>query len=253
MSAAPVLALQDPQLARLNELLAFVAERSPFQRARLHGLPLGSWEDLRGLPATSKDELLADQAAHPPYGTNLTCPPEACTHVHQTSGTTGATLRVLSSAQDWAWWRRCFAFVLEAAGVGPGDRVALAYSFGPYVLFWAGYEGVAERGALALPLGGMDSLQRLLAIREYAATVLLCTPTYALHLARVACENRALDALESVRTIVCAGEPGASIPSTRERIESAWGARVLDHAGLTEVGAFTYPCAAAGGLHLRSD
>jgi phenylacetate-CoA ligase len=252
MAAAPVLELS-PTLARLNDLLAFAAERSPFQRARLTGLPLASLDDLRRLPATSKDELLADQAAHPPYGSNLTCPVEECTHIHQTSGTTGATLRVLSNASDWAWWRQGWARVLEAAGVGPGDRVALAYSFGPYVLFWAAYEGVAERGALAIPLGGMDSLQRLWAIREYAATVLLATPSYALHLAQVAREHGAADALESVRTIVCAGEPGASIPSTGERIESAWGARCLDHAGLTEVGAFTYPCAEGGGLHLRED
>src|SRR4051794_26445716 len=109
---------EDLALTRLNALLA-VAARSPFQRARLDGRPLESLADLRRLPATTKDELLADQAAHPPYGTNLTCPLEECTHVHQTSGTTGATLRVLSHAADWAWWRRCFSSVYEAAGVGP--------------------------------------------------------------------------------------------------------------------------------------
>ncbi len=238
---------------RLNELLAFAAERAPFQRSRLSGLPLASLEELSRLPATTKDELIADQAAHPPYGTNLTEAAERYTHVHQTSGTSNATLRILSTDADWAWWRRCFGFTLEAAGVGAGDRVALAYSFGPYVLFWAAYEGVLERGARAIPLGGMDSVQRLLAIRDYAATTLLATPTYALHLAQVAGQQGLYDALAGVERIVCAGEPGGSIPSTRERIEAAWDARCFDHAGLTEVGAFTYPCAAAGGLHLRED
>ena len=238
---------------RLNELLAFAAERAPFQRSRLTGLPLASLEELSLLPACSKDSLLADQAANPPYGTNLTEPLERFTHVHQTSGTSGATLRILSTDEDWAWWRRCFGGVLEAAGVGAGDRVALAYSFGPYVLFWAAYEGVLERGARVIALGGMDSVQRLLAIRDYAATTLLATPTYALHLAQVAGQQGLYDALSTVERIVCAGEPGASIPATRERIEAAWDARCLDHAGLTEVGAFTYPCMAAGGLHLRED
>jgi phenylacetate-CoA ligase len=240
-------------IERLNELLAFAAERAPFQRERLSGLPLGSLEELSRLPATSKDDLLADQAAHPPYGTNLTEPLDRFTHVHQTSGTSGATLRILSTDADWAWWRRCWGETLEAAGVGIGDRVALAYSFGPYVLFWAAYEGVLERGARVIPLGGMDSVQRLLAIREYAATTLLATPTYALHLAQVAGQQGLYDALASVRRIVCAGEPGASIPAMRERIEAAWDAHCLDHAGLTEVGAFSYPCAEHGGLHLRED
>jgi phenylacetate-CoA ligase len=238
---------------RLNELLAFAAERAPFQRERLSGLPLGSLEDLSRVPACDKDDLLADQAAHPPYGTNLTEPLERFTHVHQTSGTSGATLRILSTDADWAWWRRCWGATLEACGVGAGDRVALAYSFGPYILFWASYEGVLERGARVIPLGGMDSVQRLLAIREYAATTLLATPTYALHLAQVAGQQGLYDALASVQRIVCAGEPGASIAATRERIEAGWDARCFDHAGLTEVGAFTYPCAEHGGLHLRED
>jgi phenylacetate-CoA ligase len=214
---------------------------------------LGSLDELSRLPACSKDDLLADQAAHPPYGTNLTEPLERFTHVHQTSGTSGATLRILSTDEDWAWWRRCWGETLAACGVGAGDRVALAYSFGPYILFWASYEGVLERGARVIPLGGMDSVQRLLAIREYAATTLLATPTYALHLAQVAGQQGLYDALASVQRIVCAGEPGASIAATRERIEAAWDARCFDHAGLTEVGAFTYPCAEHGGLHLRED
>ena len=241
------------RLERLNDLLAFAAERSPFQRARLSGAPLGSLEEIGTLPATTKDELLADQAAHPPYGSNLTEPAERYTHVHQTSGTSGATLRILSTDADWAWWRRCWADVLEAAGVQPGDGVALAYSFGPYVLFWASYDGVLERGARAIPLGGMDSVQRLLAIRDYGASTLLATPTYALHLARMAVQHELADALRSVERVICAGEPGASTPSVRERIETAWEARCYDHSGLTEVGAFSYPCAAAGGLHLRED
>ena len=241
------------QLARLNALLELVAERNPFQRERLSGLPLRSLDDLRRLPVTTKEELLADQAEHPPFGTNLTYELERYTHLHQTSGTTGATLQVLNTAEDWAWWGSCLGHVYAAAGVTASDRVALAFSFGPYVLFWASYEGVRERGALVIPLGGMDSVQRLMTIRDYGATTLLATPSYAVHLAAVAGENGMEAALEPVQRIICAGEPGASIPSTRARIETAWGARCFDHAGLSEVGAFTYPCSAAEGLHLRDD
>jgi phenylacetate-CoA ligase len=240
----------DDPLHRLPALLERVLPGNAFQRARL-GDADGS--DLARLPLTTKDDLLADQAAHPPFGTNLTFGLERYTHLHQTSGSTGTTLRVLDTEEDWAWWRAQLGRVLAAAGVGPGDRVALAYSFGPYVQFWASYEGAQAAGALVIPLGGMDSVQRLETMREYGATALLCTPSYALHLAKVAVDKGLGAALETVERVVCTGEPGASMPAVRDRIESVWGARCFDHAGASEVGSFAYPCAADGGLHLFED
>jgi phenylacetate-CoA ligase len=92
------------RLRRLNDLLAVVVEHNPFQRERLRALvPLERLEDLARLAFTTKDDLVADQAAIPPYGTNLTFPLERYTHLRQTSGTTGATLRVLDAPEDWAW------------------------------------------------------------------------------------------------------------------------------------------------------
>jgi phenylacetate-CoA ligase len=233
---------------RLADLLATVLDGNAFQRGRL-----GDARELAALPLTSKEELLADQAGHPPFGTNLTFPLERYTHLHQTSGSTGATLRVLDTAEDWAWWRRQLKRVLMAAGICAGDRVALAYSFGPYVQFWASYEGAEAVGALVIPLGGMDSVQRLETMREYGATVLLCTPSYALHLAKVAVDTGHDEALDAVERVVCTGEPGASMPAVRDRIETGWSARCFDHAGATEVGSFAYPCAGDGGLHLFED
>jgi phenylacetate-CoA ligase len=241
------------RLDRLVTLLARAREGNPFQRARLGDVEVAGWDDVARLPLTTKDDLVADQAAHPPFGSNLTFPLERYTHLHQTSGTTGATLRILDTAEDWAWWRRQLGRVLVAAGIGPGDRVALAYSFGPYIQFWASYEGAQEAGALVIPLGGMDSVQRLETMREYGATALLCTPSYALHLARVAGEKGLEAALEPVERVVCTGEPGASLPTVRGRIEAAWGARCFDHAGASEVGSFAYPCDAEGGVHLFED
>ena len=48
-----------------------------------------------------------------------------------------------------------------------------------------------------------------------------------------------------------AGEPGAGIPAVRARIEEAWGARAYDHAGMTEMGAYGFECAAQSGLHVN--
>jgi phenylacetate-CoA ligase len=241
------------QLGRLRSLIEEVSASNRFQRERLAGVEVRALADLARVLPVTKADLVEDQQAHPPFGTNLTYPLERYTHLHQTSGTSGATLRVLDTADDWAWWRRCLSKVLGAAGVGAGDTVALAYSFGPYIQFWASYEGAAAVGATAVALGGMDSLQRLETIREYAATTLLCTPSYAVHLARVAAHNDLCDTLESVDKIICTGEPGASLPAVRAEIEELWGARCFDHAGLSEVGAFGYPCAEAGGVHLNEE
>jgi phenylacetate-CoA ligase len=212
---------------------------------------VASVDDLRALPFTTKGELLADQAANPPYGTNLTFGLESYTHLHLTSGTVGEQLRVLQTAEDWQATRRCFARVLREAGITAVDRVALPFPFGAYLQFWAAAAGVEDVGALALPLGGLEGRERLRAIAEFEATAIVCTPTYALGLIDVALEWGLQDAFASVRAVICQGEPGASIPAARERIEAAWGARVFDHAGSTEVGVFSYPCAAGGGLHIN--
>lgn len=197
-----------------------------------------------------KDSLIEDQASTPPFGTNLTYPLERYTHLHLTSGTVGEQLRVPQTAEDWAASSACFARMLTEAGITAADRVALPFSFGPYLQFWAAAAGVTEIGALALPLGGMDGRERLRMMAEFGATAIVCTPSYALNLIEVASGSGLEAAFEPVHTVICQGEPGASISAARERIETAWGARVLDHAGSTEVGVFTYPCVAGGGLHV---
>jgi phenylacetate-CoA ligase len=212
---------------------------------------LAGWGDFARLPFTRKAELVADQDAHPPFGTNLTYSPDRYVRVHQTSGTTGTPIRWLETAESWEWWARCWGFVLRAAGVTPADRVFVPFSFGLFIGFWAGFEGARALGALANPGGGQDSPTRLAAMEALGATVLLCTPSYALHLAEVARE-RGMDLRKlAVRRTVHAGEPGAGIPSVRARIEEAWGARTYDHAGMTEMGAYGYECVEQGGLHVN--
>jgi phenylacetate-CoA ligase len=240
-----IVVVTTPGDPRMRELVELVGDRNPFHRARL--------DAVGEVPLLTKRELVDDQARNPPFGTNLTYPLERYTQFHQTSGTIGPPLRVLDTADDWAWWRRLLAHVFSVAGVGRGDRVALAFSFGPHVQFWAAKEGLAEVGAIAVPLGGMNSVQRLRTIEDTGASAVICTPTYALRLLEVAVEERLDGALDSIDQVICTGEPGASLPAVRSRIEEGFAARCLDHAGLTEVGPFGYPCPAGGGLHLNED
>jgi phenylacetate-CoA ligase len=244
--------LRRHQLSRLQALLDEVVPDNAFYTRKLGGRPtLNSLDDLAQLPFTTKAELADDQAQHPPFGSNLTYPLERYVKLHQTSGTSGkAPIRWLDTSASWDWWARCWGHVYSGAGVGPGDRVFFAFSFGPFIGFWAAYEGARTVGALAIPGGGMQTEQRVRALLETGATVLCCTPTYALRLAEAA-EQMGIDLANSpVRATVHAGEPGASLPSVRTRIEAAYGARCFDHTGMTELGATGFTCHAQAGVHL---
>jgi phenylacetate-CoA ligase len=246
------------QQRKLRALLAELWGKNAFYTAKLKaaGMVPGdaasiSLDDLACLPVTTKAELVNDQAAHPPFGTNLTYPLTAYTRYHQTSGTTGQPLRVLDTAASWDWWGHCWGYVLSGAGLSADDLLFAAFSFGPFIGFWAAVEGARKIGATLIPGGGRDSLQRLELMRDTGATALCCTPTYALRLAEVAREAHFDMSALRVRATVHAGEPGANVPATKKRIEDAWNAKCFDHAGASEVGAHSFECEAQpGGLHV---
>jgi phenylacetate-CoA ligase len=164
-------------------------------------------------------------------------------------------LRWLDTNESWQWMLECWKAVYRAARVDATDRILFTFSFGPFLGFWTAFEAGCQIGALCIPAGGMSSQARLSLIDSLAPTVLCCTPTYALRLAEVAAEPRTgLPDLSqsSLRVLILAGEPGGNIPATRERIQQAWGARVIDHHGLTEVGPVSFECGAGpGSLHLN--
>jgi len=250
-------AIRAHQLAELRRLLPVLLQRNPFYRARLVGAgvagSIDSLEDfIARVPFTTKADLAADQEEHPPYGTNLSFPMEQYTRLHQTSSTTGRPLRWLDTAASWSWLLDGWIEVLRAAGLGPADRLFAAFSFGPFIGFWMGFEAAGRLGCLAIAGGGMSSATRLRVILANDVTVLCCTPTYAIRLGEVARDER-LDLSQSrVRTIIVGGEPGGSLPAVRGRIESMWpAARVFDHHGMTEIGPATYECPNRPGvLHL---
>jgi len=224
------------KLERLRGLVQAILPQNRFYAAKLarvsHELP--SLAALEQWPFTFKEELVEAAAGGGPG--NLTWSPDRYVRFHQTSGTHGRPLPVFDTADDWAWWMACWQTILDRGGVQPGDRVLVASSFGPYAGFWSCFDAVLTRQAMAIPTGGMTTLGRLELARVLGATVLVATPSYALHLEEVAADHK-LD-LEHlpIRLVIVAGEPGGSVPAVRSRIREAWGAELLDHAGATEVG-----------------
>jgi phenylacetate-CoA ligase len=241
--------LRAMQLDRLQTGLRDVLSTNAFWRARLTGVR--GWDDFDRLPLTTKSELIADQAARPPFGTNLTYPLDRYVRLHQTSGSSGdRPLRWLDTSESWDWWQRVWSdYVYPAAGVTAADRVFFAFSFGPFIGFWSAFGGTERLGALAISGAAMTTEQRLRNLFDVGATVLLSTPTYALRMADVARELGLDLATSDVRVTVHAGEPGASIPTTRATIEAAWGATCFDHTGMTELGPTGHSCSQRDGIH----
>jgi phenylacetate-CoA ligase len=235
------------QWARLRAMLPELQRENSFYRAKLPKTA----RELRELPFTMKSELSEDQTAHPPFGTNLTYQIERYVRLHQTSGTTGHPLRFLDTRESWEWWRECWQSVYRAAGVTARDRIFFAFSFGPFVGFWSAFAGAERLGALCLTGGAMTTTERVAAIVATEATVLMSTPTYALRLAEAAREEGIDLARSALRVSIHAGEPGASIPATRDRIEKELGVEAFDHTGATEVGAYGFSCSARDGVHVN--
>ncbi|MES2736423.1 MAG: AMP-binding protein [Verrucomicrobiota bacterium] len=223
---------------------------SKFQAAKVVISSMNGVEDfIQQVPFTLKDELLADRLAHPPFGTHLTQPLESYTRFCQTSGTSsGQPVAWLDTPESWEAMLKCWRHVYDGADLVAGkDRIFFAFSFGPFLGFWTAYEA-ANGHYLTLPSGGLSSQARLEMMARYGATVLCCTPTYALRLGEMIGEASGVEHLSlRVQKIIVAGEPGGSIPEVRARIEKLWNARVYDHHGMTEVGPVSYETTAVPG------
>jgi phenylacetate-CoA ligase len=236
-------AIQQTQRQKLAALWHNVLPHNPFYSRKFAGIKFDPLVDpMMVLPLTTRAELEADQIAHPPYGTNLSFPLQQYVRLHQTSGSGGQPLRWLDTAENWAWWKKLWQVVFSAAGITLADRLAFPFSFGPFVGFWGAFESAASLGHFVVACGGMSTVARLNLIIENKITVIACTPTYALRMAQVAEEEGIDIAKSTVRAFVVAGEPGGHIAPTRQKIESAWNARVFDHTGMTEIGPLGFEC-----------
>jgi len=238
--------LIDHQLAQLRLGLqriltgnSSVAEK--IRRAGLHAAEgVRTLDDLAHLPVSSREELLADQADTPPFGTHLAKPIAAYVRVSESAGTTGAPLRWLDTPADVEWLTQLWRTTLTAVGLRPGDRVLHA-AHAPQL---GRLEGSDRLPVLSLDAPTLQTATRALA--QHAPTVVLSTPSAALSLSDHA-PSRAL------RLAVLCGEPGGSVPSTRRRIEERLGVACADLYWLTELGPVGWDCSAQAGVHLNED
>jgi phenylacetate-CoA ligase len=241
-------AVESLQLAQLQQLLQAILDSNAFYSRKLATAgvmaPIGAILEFQDkVPFTTKEDIVEDQLQTPPYGTNLTYPLERYVRLSQTSGTTREPIRWLDTPESWDWMVDNWKLVFQKAGLATQDRVFFAFSFAPFLGFWTAFDAAVRLGCLCIPAGGLSSSARLSTMMDNGATVLCCTPTYAVRLAEVAAKEQVALRDGQVRLVIVAGEPGGSIPSTRARIEALWPkARVADHHGMTEIGPVTYEC-----------
>lgn len=209
------------------------ALRSPFHQRRI-GHPAGA--DLFSIPPLTKSELVADQCLHPHLGSNLTRPTRDYTRLSQTSGTTATPLLVPDSQDNWDWMLENWILGFHSLGITPAERIFFAFSFGPFLGFWTAFEAAIRLGATTYPAGGQSTSARLQNLVRSDASVLCCTPTYALHLAETS-QSLHLPPPPNLRQIIVAGEPGGLSLPLRSRLKTLWpDTQLLDHYGMTEVG-----------------
>jgi phenylacetate-CoA ligase len=233
------------QNAKLAAVVPFLYENSAFYRRRFERLGLTP-ADIRTVdelvakwPVVDKVEMAEDALVHPPYGTYTTMSDAVWAErgwmMFSSSGSTGAprVFRYGHVDREMVAWTN--ARGLQSMDFRKGDTVFMVTGYGPHVWAWGVQYALEKMRLPVIPGGGMDARARAGIVERFKPTILLLTPSYALHLGRVM-ESMGFDPRKSaVRTLFVAGEPGLSVPGTRERIQELWGARMVEFFGCTEV------------------
>jgi phenylacetate-CoA ligase len=249
--------LRELQIKKFKRIFQWAYENSPFYRklykdAGIEPGDIKSYEDIKKVPKIDKAMLRDVQQREPfPYGDILAVPLKDVVVFRQTSGTTGTPVYQADTWQDWEWWSECWAYILYAQGYRDTDRFFLPFGYNIFVAFWAAHYAGEKIGCEVVPGGVLDTEARILKMQELKCTAFAATPTYVLGMADTARKMGIDPRSIGIKKITCAGEPGASIPTTKQRMEEAWGAKVYDHIGATEIGAWSYMCTEQRGLHVN--
>jgi phenylacetate-CoA ligase len=241
------------QLNRLKALVARLSERVPLYRERLRaaGVTAGdirSLADLAKLPFTVKDDFRKTY----PYGL-LAVPMQDVIRVHASSGTTGRPTVVAYSRKDVDTWSQVMARTLMAGGVGPLDVVHNAYGYGLFTGGLGFHYGAERVGAAVVPISGGFTDRQIMALRDLGATVLCCTPSYALHLAE-AVEEAGLEPKDlKLRVGFFGAEPWTE--AMRDALETRLDIMALNIYGLSEIigPGVSVECPERQGMHVAED
>ncbi|UOE21937.1 AMP-binding protein [Thermobifida halotolerans] len=244
--------LAEWQWRKLRRALEHARRNSKFWSERLPEDVESLQDYFDRVPLLHKSDLVAAQQVAPPYGTLPSTDPALGMCFYQTSGTSGnPPIRIFDTARDRAWTVDMWCTALYGAGVRPHHRGMVAFGYGLFMGFWGMHYAMERLGCTVVPAGSMDSRARIRLIVDQGIEVLGCTPTYAMRLIETAREM-GVDLAEeaNVKIVVTGAEPRPE--TTTRAISTAFGARVYNFAGMTELGTvFMFECPEkADGCHI---
>ena len=173
------------QLKRLKKVVKIAWTRLPYYRAKMEAAgvkpsDIQTLADVQHLPFTTKDDL---RGCFPYNG--FAAPLEKVVRIHASSGTTGQATVVGYTRRDIASWRELMARLHTAAGITSSDIVQIAFGYGFFTGGLGHHYGIENVGAAVLPVSSGKSERQIQIMKDYGTTVLICTPSYAMHLAEI--------------------------------------------------------------------
>lgn len=220
------------QLIRVSKTSAHYAK--VFQAAGFDPAGMTSLDDIRALPLTRKADYVKGIAEAPPFGSFAAVTRAEAQRVHFSSGTTGEPTPVLWSGPDLKRWADLYARYLYAQGLRRADTFHCMFGYSWFVGGLGATAAAEHLGALVIPGGSVETDRQIDTILKYRPRCVIGTPSFMAHIAEAA-TARGIDLRDSSVEMVCVGgEPGASIPGTRTRLEAAWGAKMFDCYGALE-------------------
>jgi phenylacetate-CoA ligase len=239
------------QLERLQATLNRVARNVPLYRKRFAELGIDpydvqSLEDVKRLPFTTKDDLRQNY----PYGL-FAVPLRDVVRMQASTGTTGKPTVVGYTSGDVRRWSELAARILTAGGVTKDDAVQIAFNYGLFTGAFGVHSGAELIGASVIPSSGGDARRQISIMQDYRTTALVCTPSYALHLADTLDELSINKTALSLRFGLFGSEPWTE--ETRQEIETRLGIQATDNYGLSEITGVAGECLERVGLHINED
>jgi len=250
LQGAELTALQSERLAlTLGRIWdAGTPYRARMEEAGLAPSDIKGLDDIERLPFTRKQDFKDNY----PLGM-LAVPIEKVVRLHASSGTTGSRTMVGYTPGDIENWSELVARFATAAGVVESDVAQISFTYGLFTGGFGLHYGLEKVGAVVVPASGGNTDLQLTLMRDLNTSVLVATPTYALHLAEVGIERGFDFEASSLRVGLFGAEPWSE--GIRERIEAATGMVATDNYGLSEVlgPGVSGECELKRGMHLADD
>ena len=245
--------IHEIQSRELRNVTKRVYDNVPFYRQKMDAIgvkpeDIQEAEDIQKLPFTEKSDLRDNY----PFGL-FAVPREQIVRVHASSGTTGKPTVAGYTQQDLDTWADLMARSMSCAGITKDSVVHVAYGYGLFTGGLGAHYGAERIGATVVPASGGNTQRQLMLIRDFGATALACTPSYAMNLAD-AMEKNGMDMSEiKLEAGVFGAEPWSE--HMRDQLEKRLHIRAHDVYGLTEMmgPGVAMDCVERNGLHVWED